>query len=316
MKKATVITKLSSAPIIHRYSQPLVEGLLTNRYKRFLADVELNNLSLMSSLDTPSTVVHCPNTGSMLGLAPQPDAPRKCICVDNITNKLNSKRKYQYTLEMIQDRGKTWVGIHSAFANKLVKEAITNGLIEEIGTDFTALNSEVKVLGDSRIDFEILWDYYDIENCGSSGSKRKHMTLENGKDQAVSNNHIVQKRMLLEVKSVTLAEDNNNNNQLRAVFPDCVSERAQKHIKCLMDYVMSERSKGTNNEAAILFLIQRDDCTAFSASQYDTEYRKLLSQASDAGVLILPYHCTLNPELGTITLVGKLPFIDTYKECK
>lgn len=312
MKKTTAVTSI--APVIYRYTQPLVEGLLTNRYKRFLADVELNNMSLLSSLQTPSTVVHCPNTGSMLGLKPEPHAPRKCVCVDNVTGKLNSKRKYQYTLEMIQDRGDTWVGIHSAFANKLVKEAILNDFIEEIGTNYTSLNCEVNVLNGSKIDFEIVWDCNKSEITTSS-SKRKRVNCDIDKDGAVYKsyqNAPPSRRMLLEVKSVTLAEASCTTNQLRAVFPDCISERAQKHIKCLMDYVLNEKAKGTSNEAAILFLVQRDDCSSFSASQYDLEYRKLLSQAAKVGVKILCYHCKLDPRGGTVSLLGKLPFIDTY----
>ena len=38
----------------------------------------------------------------------------------------------------------------------------------------------------------------------------------------------------------------------------------------------------------------------------------LLHLAHTAGVLILPYHCRLDPEEGTVELLGRIPFIDTY----
>ena len=40
--------------------EPLIEGILIKRYKRFLADIELNNGEIVTA--------HCPNTGPMRGL--------------------------------------------------------------------------------------------------------------------------------------------------------------------------------------------------------------------------------------------------------
>ena len=91
-----------------------------------------------------------------------------------------------------------------------------------------------------------------------------------------------------------------------AEFPDAVSTRGQKHLRTLTDYVR----QGGN--AAILFLVQRDDCSVFSASAIDPTYVQLLHEASVAGVHILPYHCRLDPSAGTVSLLGRLPFVDTY----
>jgi DNA-binding sugar fermentation-stimulating protein len=90
-----------------------------------------------------------------------------------------------------------------------------------------------------------------------------------------------------------------------AQFPDCPSERAQKHLKYLTDYVVSGKGR-----AAVLFLIQRDDCESFSACHLDPKYGPLLHKAYLAGVEVLPYHCRLDPVSGTVTLLGRLSFID------
>ena len=44
------------------FENPLISGLLIKRYKRFFADVKVKNETL---------IVHCPNTGSMMGLVNQ-----------------------------------------------------------------------------------------------------------------------------------------------------------------------------------------------------------------------------------------------------
>ncbi len=237
------------------------------RYKRFLADVEWGcALEKGPSLET----VYCPNTGSMLNLIEPFNTLPQCIC--SVTN--NTKRKYTHTLEMIQAQQGSWVGVHSALANDMVENALVAGLIDGC-RDFQTLKREVKVDTDeepmSRVDFELSW--------------------EGGK------------MMLLEVKSVTLRL---LDGSTAAVFPDAVSERGQKHLRCLTAHVR----KG--GHAGVLFLIQRDDVTEFSASDLDPQYVRLLHEAAAAGVVVLPYRCALDPEAGTVTLLDRLPFVDTY----
>ena len=201
-------------------------------------------------------------------VAPHNERP-PCFCS---VAPAGSKRKYQHTLEMIYAQN-SWVGVHSALANKMAEVSLRAGLIDGC-CGFSELRREVPVkLGRddlSKIDFELSFG---------------------------------EKKMLLEVKSVTL-----NTGNASAEFPDAKSERGQKHLRCLTDYV---RKGGT---AGILFLVQRDDCATFSACDMDPLYGPALHEAAAAGVLILPYHCRLDPEAGTVSLQGRIPFVDTYAD--
>ena len=98
--------------------------------------------------------------------------------------------------------------------------------------------------------------------------------------------------LVLEVKSVTLAEDDDRDGKgsssstsRLALFPDTVSVRAQRHARDLEEVV---RTSNNNRRAAIVFLIQRGDCSTFSPSEAcDPEYCRALRSAARAGVLIL-----------------------------
>jgi len=89
----------------------------------------------------------------------------------------------------------------------------------------------------------------------------------------------------VEVKNVTLAVDGT------AAFPDAVSERGTKHLKELM------RLKRQGHRAAIVFVIQRDDCDSFRpADEIDQEYGRWLRRAIKAGVDALPYRAKVTPK--------------------
>jgi sugar fermentation stimulation protein A len=125
---------------------PLYPGKLVKRYKRFLADIELDTGELITA--------HCPNTGPMTGVC-QVGAPVQVSYHDN------PKRKLSYTWEMIQvdstnpaHGDKVWVGINTALPNKLIKIALEQRLFPEL-TDYQNVRSEV-VYGlnnGSRVDF-------------------------------------------------------------------------------------------------------------------------------------------------------------------
>ena len=115
---------------------PLVGGTLIRRYKRFLADVELADGSVITA--------HCPNTGAMTGCA-EPGS-RVWLSVSD-----NPKRKYRHGWELVESAGDL-ACIHSARANSLVVEAIENGVVGEL-QGYSSLRSEVKYGAEnSRID--------------------------------------------------------------------------------------------------------------------------------------------------------------------
>ena len=100
-----------------QFNQKLLSGILIKRYKRFLADVEL--------ADGSRTTVHCPNSGSMLGCS-EPGSPVM------LSRSGNPRRKYPQTLEMVK-AGTVWVGVNTALTNRLVREGLENGIINEFG---------------------------------------------------------------------------------------------------------------------------------------------------------------------------------------
>ena len=123
---------------------PLIEGFLIKRYKRFLADIQLDTGEIVTA--------HCANTGPMKGLLNQGSKVR-------ISLSSSPKRKLPYTWEQIRVLDKNnqgvWVGINTLFANKLIKKVIENNLLREKIGEIEEIKSEVPYGKDkkSRIDF-------------------------------------------------------------------------------------------------------------------------------------------------------------------
>ena len=123
---------------------PLIEGVLIKRYKRFLADIKLGTGEVVT--------VHCANTGPMKGLLSEGAKVR-------ISASSSPKRKLPFTWEQIcvlgQENEEVWVGINTLFANKLIKKVIEKNLLKEIIGEIETTKSEVPYGKEkkSRIDF-------------------------------------------------------------------------------------------------------------------------------------------------------------------
>jgi len=121
------------------FPSPLVRGRLLRRYKRFLADVELD--------DGGTVTASCPNTGSMLGLT----APGTVVWL-SVSDRPG--RKYRHTWELLEvasPGGPTVVGINTGHPNRLVSQAILAGAVAEFA-GYDSLRPEVKYGRNSRID--------------------------------------------------------------------------------------------------------------------------------------------------------------------
>lgn len=121
-----------------QFNSLLIQGTLVKRYKRFLADVELADGSIV--------IAHCPNTGAMTGCA----EPGWKVW---LSPSNNPKRKLLYTWEVVLTEAQHWVGINTHNANKLVNEAIQQNKIAEL-VGYKNVQAEVKFGEEkSRIDF-------------------------------------------------------------------------------------------------------------------------------------------------------------------
>ncbi|MGF1461072.1 MAG: DNA/RNA nuclease SfsA [Leptolyngbyaceae cyanobacterium] len=120
---------------------PLYSGTLLKRYKRFLADIELDDGEVITA--------HCPNTGPMTGV---------CHLGGRVmvSKSTNPKRKLAYTWELaeVHDTVPTWAGVNTALPNRVVKSVLEAHLLPELG-QYSHIRPEVKygTEGKSRIDF-------------------------------------------------------------------------------------------------------------------------------------------------------------------
>ena len=129
-----------------KFSDPLMRGRLIKRYKRFLAEIELESGKVV--------VAHCANPGSMMNLL-LPDAEVW------LSPASNPNRKLKYTWEMIRHED-TLIGLNTSLPNKIVEDAIQQGLVAEF-TEYDSLKREVKYGENSRID--ILLQSSNLPDC-------------------------------------------------------------------------------------------------------------------------------------------------------
>lgn len=126
----------------------LSQGILLCRYKRFLADIQLADGSVMT--------IHCPNTGAMTGCANEGDTVW-------FSTSDNPKRKYAHTWEFTQTKAGDFICVNTNRANQLVYEALQNKRISLLAGYEQILPEQKYGEENSRIDFLLKSD--DLPDC-------------------------------------------------------------------------------------------------------------------------------------------------------
>ena len=181
-----------------KFEKNLQSARLIRRYKRFLADVELDETGAEEG--EKKMTLHCPNTGSM----------KNCLFPGEkvwYLDSENPKRKYPCTWELAEipvmfgnEERKTLAGLNTGRANKLVEEALQQKRVPLL-SGYDSIRREVRYGEEnSRVDF--LLQQPDMPDC------------------------------YVEVKSVTLAVGDG-----LGLFPDSVTTRGTKHLRELTNIV-------------------------------------------------------------------------------
>lgn len=202
--------------------------------------------------DGTQITAHCPNTGPMTGV-------RHIGGRVMVSQSDNPKRKLAYTWELADvgpgattgEGEAVWAGVNTALPNRVVRSVLEAHLLPELG-DYQTIRPEVKYGrdGKSRIDF-LLPD--------------------------------ADPPIYIEVKNTTWADGP------RALFPDTVTTRGQKHLQELTNLLPEAR-------AVMLYFINRGDCDRFSpGDSADVEYGKLLRAGVAQGLEVLPCRFQISP---------------------
>ena len=125
--------------------EPLEEGVLIKRYKRFLADVELSSGEVITA--------HCANTGPMTGVL----IPGQRV---RLRHAPSPKRKLAWTWEQAEvpgaDGAPCWVGINTALPNRLIRATIEAGCLHEQLGPIAGIRAEVAYGENKRSRIDLL----------------------------------------------------------------------------------------------------------------------------------------------------------------
>jgi sugar fermentation stimulation protein A len=169
-------------------------------------------------------------------------------------------RKTRFTLALVTAPSGELVSMVTTLPNLLVREALDARKIAEL-SDWDVLAAEY-TRGRSRFDF-LLGDRSD-------------------------------RRLLLEVKSVTLVEGD------RALFPDAVTDRGARHVRELA------AALDEGYAAAVFFVVQRRDANSVTAARaIDPRFSDALAEAAAKGVQVLSYRCEVS--LAEALIVEPIP---------
>ncbi|MEQ6889534.1 DNA/RNA nuclease SfsA [Halomonas sp. CS7] len=237
----------------------LVPGTLLRRYKRFLADVRLD--------DGREVVAHCPNTGSMRAV----NVPG---CRVWLAASDNPARKLAWTWELIElpqpEGGVAAASVHTGRANRIVEEALRAGRVEEL-SGYAEIRREVRV--EERLD-------------GSDGGQGEGAGGGKGRERTRLDFCLEDPRRataFVEVKQVTLREADGHG-----YFPDAVSARGRRHLEALA--ALAARG----HRAVLLFCVAHEGIADVApAVHLDPAYAATLREVAARGVEVLARRCEI-----------------------
>jgi len=164
----------------------LVEGRFLRRPNRFVVHAEVEGEEVEAHLADPGRLEELLVPGARMGFRPEPPS---------------QTRRTRWTALLVEspesraatDGSAAWVSVNTTMPNRLVRDALEAGVLEEFD-GWRYAGREVSY-GSSRLDFV-------LEAADGSG-----------------------RRLWVEAKSVTLVEDG------RALFPDAVTARGARHVE-------------------------------------------------------------------------------------
>ncbi len=120
-----------------RFQTPLLPAVLIRRYKRFLADIRLEN--------GDEVTAHCANPGSMMGLA----QPGSRIWVEPNDDP---KKKLNYGWRLVEHGDGHFTGVDTSVPNRALRAALEGQQIDAL-SGYGTVRPEQKYDTNSRIDF-------------------------------------------------------------------------------------------------------------------------------------------------------------------
>ena len=120
-----------------RFPTPLVPARLIRRYKRFVSDMELADGSVVTA--------HCPNPGSMMGLA----EPGQHCWLEPVAGK---GRKLPFAWRLVVLGEGQMAGVDATLPNRVVGEALRAGQVGPLA-GYAEIRAEQRYGTRSRVDF-------------------------------------------------------------------------------------------------------------------------------------------------------------------
>jgi sugar fermentation stimulation protein A len=276
------------------YSTPLVTGRLIQRYKRFLADIQLDSGEQITA--------HCANTGAMTHCA----EPGSQVW---LWDSQNPKRKYRYSWEWVETAHGQRACINTARANQLVAEYLqARPVLSRHQADSLRIPAGVMIkeprVEDGRLDFWVAGRPAAINSSESvastipSGAEAKPRQAASALDQHDEPD------LYIEVKSVTLMRPDLAPGL--ACFPDAVTERGVKHLKRL------QCLKEDGHRTMLLFAVMMENVEQVAAAaDVHPIYANELEKSIERGVEVRALACQFGEQgmhlEGEIEVISRCP---------